>query len=423
VPHSRERHLYQHIKKTLTWSPAVGLYGLRQVGKTTLAQSLTGAQNGFFETLDLSNTLLASENRPRDFLERPRLLCIDEVQKGPWLFPVIKDIVGTRRAPGKFLLTGSVRFTLKKDIQEALTGRLLLFELLPFTVSESHQKPESKFLSHVFATLKGQKKKQDTGDAILEKVCKDDRSRRISSRLLHSHALLGGMPISCFTRDEFKRKRWQQDYFETMLTRDVALVDHGLAGLPYAQGLSFLRALSLRHGEEINISDLARSSALPMQVAKKLLSALHVLCLLDLIVPEPHAGKSGKKLRVEWKDVGLWGYFQNVTPEFFHEDATILSLMLSHEFRAQIGVMPQALGWTFYKSHDGANIPWIFRQGNLCLASAYLPTENPQPYHYRALKQLIQREKNGLGIIFGSDKAPFLQIDKNILLMPARAVF
>lgn len=422
MAHVRKRQIFSLIEDSLRWSPAVGVYGLRQVGKTTLVESLALEQNAFFETFDQAAVLLAAENRPREFCDRKKLLCIDEVQKGPWVFPVIKDLIGTKRKPGRFLLTGSVRFTLKKEIRDALTGRLLLFELLPFTISETHHLPVSQFLKDIFIFLQKQRKKF-VYDEVLAVIQKNFLARKIAPHHVAQHAFLGGMPVACFTRDADKRKRWYHDYFETLITRDVALVDSTLSGLVYVQGISFLRALSQKHGQEVKIAELAQKSALSVGLAKKLLMALHALCLIDFVVPEAHARQSVRKMRIEWKDVGLWGHFQNISPEGLKEDVTVLSVMLSHEFRSQMSVMSQTLNWTYYKSHNGAYIPWIFRQGNFCVACLYLPTEAPQPYQYRALKQFLKKETHGVGIILGAEKAPFLQLDEKILLMPARAIF
>ena len=153
-----------------------------------------------------------------------------------------------------------------------------------------------------------------------------------------------------------------------------------------------------------------------------ILKALVALCLIDLIIPEAHAEKSQKKMRIEWKDSGLWNYFSQAGTEALQDNQTAMSLFLSQEFRFQLGMTKNNTQWTYYKSHNGAHIPWIYRQGGKTIALIYLPSENPTPYHYRTLKQFVEREPNAYGIILGAEKAPLTPLDHRIFLVPFTAV-
>lgn len=404
------------------WSPAVGVYGLRQVGKTTLAEAVTALKKGVYETLDTGSVFLASQNRPVEFCTRAQLLCVDEAQKNPSLFPVIKNLIGTRRKPGQFLLTGSIRFTLKKEIREALTGRILLFELLPFTLAESEHKEPSPFLQICFDFLQRWAAKTNPLESVLKKLENSHNARNFNLKHVARYTTLGGMPIPCFSRDPAVRKLWYESFFETLITRDLALVDEGLSDVGLARGLSFLRALAFMQGQEWNTSSLAHSSALSLVKAKKMLSALEALCLIDLVVPESHAKRSQRKVRVEWKDVGLWNYFCQTSAERLQDQLVLMNLVISQELRFQLGLLDKATSWTHYKSHNGANVPWIFRQGDRALALIYTPDEAPTRYQYRDLRQFIQREPKDLGIILGPEKTSFTVLDDRILLMPFTAI-
>lgn len=410
MPHSRNRLTTSLIADAIHWSPIVGIYGLRQVGKTTLAQALTKKAGGMYASFDNDAERSAAQRMPHEYLSHAGLFCIDEAQRGPWIFPAMKDIVGTRRKPGQFLLTGSVRFTLKKEIQEALTGRILLYELLPFTVSEAHGLPPSTFIEKILEREK------------LERVHRPAEKRPSSRNILH-HMTVGGLPIPCFTRHDTHRQKWYQDYFETLILRDVPLADASLPSITYSQGMGYLRHLAQAQGQEINVSQLARGAALSLPVAKKLLSALQALCLIDLIVPERQAHKSIRKMRIEWKDIGLWNYFNGTPSKMLTHDVSAMSVMLAQEFRAQISLMKKSVHWSFYKTPDGGYLPWIFRQGSATAAILYLPVENPTPYQYRSLKQFLAREPQGRGIILGSEKARTLPLDERIWLTPYTSVF
>lgn len=423
MAHLRQRFLQQHVLKTLSWSPAVGIYGLRQVGKSTLVNAIVSNKNGIYESFDRDTTLQNSKNRPREFCDRPHLLCIDECQKGPWIFPVIKDLIGIQRKPGRFLLTGSLRFTLKKEIREALTGRIVLFELLPFTLAEATRHEPSSFLSTCFESLfHKQTSRKNPEDKLLVATQQFLSSRKFNPKQITRHILQGGLPIPCFGRNNQTRKQWYSGFFETLISRDLALVDPGLTDILPAQAQAFLKRLALMQGEDLNYSQLAIASTLSLGKAKRFLRALVTLCLIDLVVPEAHAVKSQRKMRVEWKDSGLWNHFVQLDPEQTQDHHTAMTLFLSQELRFQLGLLQNNTQWSCYKSHNGANIPWIFRQGDKTLALIYLPMETPTPYHYRALKQFVAHTPNSHGIILCTAKAQSTAIDKGILMMPLASV-
>lgn len=131
----------------MKWSPAVGLIGMRQTGKTTLVRELAE----IYFTFDDANNLARFETGGLAVLQAgPYPMILDEVQKAPLLFDQIKIEIDRRRTPGRFGLTGSVRFSARKAIRESLTGRVVTFELLPLTLSESYEQSMTSFLHTVW---------------------------------------------------------------------------------------------------------------------------------------------------------------------------------------------------------------------------------------------------------------------------------
>lgn len=121
----------------LQWSPAVGILGPRQVGKTTLAKAVA-AQSSQAVYLDLENPqALAKLGNPTAFFEanRHRLVVLDEIQNQPQILSELRgEIDGDRRA-GRFLLLGSASFKLLQQSQ-SLAGRLSLVDMSPLVLSE-----------------------------------------------------------------------------------------------------------------------------------------------------------------------------------------------------------------------------------------------------------------------------------------------
>ncbi len=126
------------IKGLKLW-PCLGVFGLRQVGKTTLLKSLLPDTN--VVSLDKESEVNSARLSASVYLARqPRPLIIDEVQKAPGLFDEIKGIVDEKRIPGQFIMTGSASFQSKDQARESLTGRIGTFYLYPMNLAEAHHK-------------------------------------------------------------------------------------------------------------------------------------------------------------------------------------------------------------------------------------------------------------------------------------------
>lgn len=421
MAHLRKRFIESLISSTLAWSPIVGLFGLRQTGKTTLAVQITEAEGGNYETFDREALLQASRERPMQFLSRPRLLCIDEAQKAPWIFPAMKDLVGTKRKPGQFFLTGSVRFTLKKDIQESLTGRIITHELLPFTVSEAHRKEPSAFLKRVFESVPKWGDALSKNYLLFENMVRSLRETPISQ--LNQHILVGGLPIPCFSRDSQKRNLWFGSYFETLLGRDAQLVEPALKSVSFNQGMALLKALALAQGESVNLSALCAKSALRPAQGRTLLRALEALALVDFVMPQIRTEKSARKPQVEWKDTGLWSFLLAQSRESAADNVQAARLLLSCELRSQKQLLEEATEWSFFRSREGSLIPWIFKMGRKTLILHYLPLENPTAYDIRIVKKVVEETKESVGIILGPEKTTPLLLDTKLCLLPWTMVF
>lgn len=415
MAHFRQRWIKKQVLAALRWSPAVGIFGLRQTGKTTLVQAITKELVGDFESFDRELTLQASRDAPLGFLGRNRLLCIDEAQKGPWIFPAIKEKIGTRRKPSQFLLTGSVRFTLHKEITEALTGRILLFELLPFSIAEANHWPCSIFLSQVLSRARHPSKfNVDFFKPLMHRCVKIDETRLIM------HLQRGGLPIPCFTRTGQVRSQWFEGYYETLLTRDISLVDRTLRNVPLRQSLALVHLLAQFQGREITYQDLASGVSLRSTQCKRLMMALETLGLFERIAPLMIGQKPSHRLKIEWKDAGLWFFAAQTTAALTDQ---VTRMHISQEFRSQISQMTQKPHWFFYRSRDGAEIPWVFQVNNVSVALMFCSIETPRPFDYRSLTSFVKREKNSMGIILGNPISGVVPLADRIWLLPYTIVF
>lgn len=125
-------------------SPVVLLTGARQVGKSTLAQTVVPEERYF--TLDDATVLAAAQADPTAFVGRhAETVVIDEIQRVPDLFLAIKASVDRARTPGRFLLTGSTNVRFVPEAAGPLVGRMEIVTLWP--VSERDQVAQADFVA------------------------------------------------------------------------------------------------------------------------------------------------------------------------------------------------------------------------------------------------------------------------------------
>lgn len=146
------RNLAENLQSALSDNPVVLLIGARQVGKSTLVQSLTGENyQPSYITFDDPTVLAAAGSNPTAFLDGLTLPVIfDEIQRAPELFLPIKAAVDKNRQAGAFLLTGSANVLTIPKVADSLTGRMELLTLRPLSQGEIEGRKE-KFIDRVFA--------------------------------------------------------------------------------------------------------------------------------------------------------------------------------------------------------------------------------------------------------------------------------
>jgi len=126
------------IADHLSWSPAVGILGPRQVGKTTLAKTFaTDPAKAVYLDLDTASARARLGNPSAFFAaNRQRLVVLDEIQNHPELLSELRGEIDEDRRPGRFLILGSASFKLLKQSQ-SLAGRLSLVDMAPLLASEA----------------------------------------------------------------------------------------------------------------------------------------------------------------------------------------------------------------------------------------------------------------------------------------------
>jgi predicted AAA+ superfamily ATPase len=268
MAHLRPRALSLELKRQLSFWPILTLLGPRQSGKSTFLRELVfNPEKVSYVSLDRISARESATRNPEQFLSQftKEPILIDEAHKAPTLFDEIKAEVDEDRRPGRFILTGSVRFSSKIGIRESFTGRSanLRFDSMTFAETSS-EAPE----------LKG----------------------------LQRYLKKGGMPAACFLRDETQIKRYWQEWLDTTCQRD--LMEYSRGRLKSDLAYRILEATSQL--EFPSASEIAAKLKVDARRVTTHLEALEALFLIRRW--EPDSTSVGKCLYLPF-DCGLAHYF------------------------------------------------------------------------------------------------------------------
>jgi len=130
-----KRNITKHIEDQKSKFPIIAVTGPRQSGKTTLLKTIFS--NYRYISLENPDVRAFATEDPNGFLnEYDNKVIFDEVQRAPLLFSYLQNIVDESKIMGQFILSGSQNFHLMQGITQSLAGRVALFKLLPFDLSE-----------------------------------------------------------------------------------------------------------------------------------------------------------------------------------------------------------------------------------------------------------------------------------------------
>jgi predicted AAA+ superfamily ATPase len=262
-----KRNCYSLIEEALQDTPVVLVCGARQVGKSTIIKEVINNNKDYnYFTMDDASTLAAASQAPASFLEGINgKIVIDEIQRVPELFLVIKKIIDENRQPGKFVLTGSANVFSLPKLSDSLAGRMEIINMFPLSQGEIHNVRDD-FIDKSFNY-------QTNGE-----IFKNDYECNYAQII--EKIINGGYP-EVLARASIKRKSaWFASYISALLQRDIrdlAAIE-GLKELPM-----LLYLLAGRAGNLFNLSELSRIAKIPGTSLKRYIALLEAIFLITYI--------------------------------------------------------------------------------------------------------------------------------------------
>ena len=295
--------------------PAVAIVGPRQVGKTSLAKHLASLWEQKSVYLDLEKPSdLNKLSDPAMFLGplQGQTVILDEVQRAPYLFPILRGLIDAHRVPRRFILLGSASPDLIRDASETLAGRIAYYELAPMAYRE-------------VATLTDYR----------------------------THWMRGGFPDSLLATSDAASGRWRDAFIQTYLERDLPML--GLNADPILTRRLWTM-LAHWNGNLLNMESLGNSLGITSTTVKRYLDFFEASYMIRRLQPW-HVNISKRLVK---------------SPKVYIRDTGILHALLAIDSYEQLmghpvigasweayilqeiaSVLPPRHELCFYRTHDG----------------------------------------------------------------------
>ena len=334
----RPRHV-EALLGLLDRYPVVSIIGARQVGKTTLARELVGLVEEPTTFFDLEDPVdLARLSGPSLALRRLRgLVVLDEIQRRPEVFPILRVLADRPERPARFLILGSASPRLLRQSSETLAGRVATYELGGFSVDE-------------------------VGVEALEQLW-----------------LRGRFPRSFLAKTEGRSAHWRREFVRTFLERDLPQLGVRVPSLTLRR---FWSMLAHYHGQVWNASEFARSFGVAGTTVQRYLDMLAATFVVR-VLPPWHENLKKRQVR---------------SPKVYLSDSGLLHTLLNLEGledlegHPKVGASWEGFGLDtvvgllrarpeecyFWATHGGAELDLLVVRGSRRLGIEFKRTDAPR---------------------------------------------
>lgn len=342
------------LRGLISRNPVVGIIGARQVGKTTLARSFVAQMRGLAHYFDLENP--EDEARLGDPMLALKglkgIVVIDEIQRIPGLFPVLRVLVDRPRPAARFLVLGSASPELLRQGSETLAGRIIYHELQSLALDEVgviHQ-----------------------------------------ARLW----LRGGFPRAYLARTTAASDEWRRGFIRTFLERDLPQLGINIRATTLRR---FWTMLAHYHGQIWNSSEFARSFGVADTTVRNYLDTLTSALVVTQLQPwhENISKRQIKSPKIYLTDSGILHALLNITGIRDLENHPKLGAswegFVINQVIRQLGARSEEC--YFWGTHAGSELDLIIVSGRWRLGFEVKRSSSPRltPSMRNALKDLKLR--------------------------------
>ena len=325
------RNIESRLINLLNYFPAVAILGPRQAGKTTLVKEIRKQLNRESIYLDLENPVdLGALEHPVEFLNSVtnKTVIIDEIQRKPDLFPILRTLIDNNRINSRFILLGSASPQLLFLSNETLAGRIVYLELTPFEFAEIQHLTDFR-----------------------------------------NHWLKGGFPDPFILEDQPMRKEWFKSFLSAYVERDLRIL-----GLNTSAGnlQRLLQMISASQGGLLNFSNLANSLGISAPNVSNSISFFERSFIVRLL--QPWHSNIGKRLvkspKIYIRDSGITNYLLNISEyEDLLRHPLLGNLWEGYVIENTINTLGDEYTYYFYRTADGTECDLLIFKGNDCLAA------------------------------------------------------
>ena len=377
-----KRLITDRLNKSLNRTPAVALLGARQVGKTTFAKAIAKGRKSIYLDLEDAEDLLKLSD-PKSFLraQSDKLVILDEIQRAPDLFMVLRGLIDENRQAGRktgqFLLLGSASADLLRQSSESLAGRITYIDM--------------------------------TGLNILEL----DKPQHIQRLWLR-----GGFPDGYLAADDDAAMDWLEDLIRTYLERDIPQMGFKVPSKRLKRLWTMLAHLQ---GESVNYSKLGANLEISSKTINHYIDILTDLLLVRRI--EPWHANVKKRLvkspRYYVRDSGVLHRLLGIGTY----DALLSNPILGKSWEGFVvenihSVLPRLAETYFYRTAAGAEIDLVIKMPNAevwAVEIKYGVAPKLGKHFNQTCKDVGARRKY---VVYGGDDAFSIGNDVQIISLP-----
>lgn len=367
-----ERHIDKVVRSMLKGFPSILLTGPRQVGKSTLLKIKHSDIS--YVSLDNNIALAALKQDPLGFLLlQGTPLIMDEIQRAPDSFLSIKYMIDSDRHPGMYILTGSQKYDLMKNVSESLAGRVGIINMLGLS---NRELDNEEFSEPFIPTIDYLKSRNFKGSLSLPKLW------------VRIHK--GSMP-EMYANENIEWEPFYASYVSTYIERDVRQLAQIGDTLAFTQ---FMTALAARTGELLNMSSLAKDVGVDDKTIKRWLSILKASGIVYLL--QPFSINVNKRVvkapKVYFTDTGLVCYLCRwLTPETLANGAmagSIFETFIVDEILKSYYNVGKEPNMYYFRNTDGQEVDLLFYSDGTLYPIEIKKTSSPNPKDIKNFKTL-----------------------------------